>query len=264
MHTENNLWRYHLSGWEPLDPAFAVHATDYKSYLDSYCNLAAELQINIVPGTIVEAHPSPSCPESCSLCPKSQATAPRLLNIAYFISATGAILGSYQKANLWYDERSHLSSIPSTTSPHEVITTPIGPVGLLICWDLAFPEGFRALVEKGAKIIIVPAFWTGLGSAPTGLERNPGFEKMTMQSLLVARSFENTAAVVFVNVGGDIKSGNLGISQVTMPFLGSVGTPLDGGEGMAVVGLDMDILKDAEQIYRIREDMAGDGWRYQK
>jgi len=42
--------------------------------------------------------------------------------------------------------------------PHEVFDTPVGKVGLLICWDLAFPEAFRELIARGAEIVIVPTF----------------------------------------------------------------------------------------------------------
>ena len=264
------LCRYHLSGWEPQDPAFALCASNYRAYLESYCALAAKLQINIVPGTIIEAHPCSSCPTSCPSCPTSQRTSPLLLNVAYFISSTGTVLGSYQKVNLWHDERPHLSPNLSRSSPHRVISTPLGSIGLLICWDIAFPEAFRVLVEQGADIIIVPAFWTGLGSAPAGLKRHPGFEKLMLQTLVMARAFENTAAIVFVNVGGqktrgvgiEKRCGYLGLSQVAMPFLGSVGEPLLGDEGMAIVDLDMNILEEAEKHYKVREDMAGDTWRY--
>jgi predicted amidohydrolase len=48
-------------------------------------------------------------------------------------------------------ERDHLTS--STHDAHEVFDTPIGKVGLLICWDLAFPEAFRELIANGAKIM---------------------------------------------------------------------------------------------------------------
>lgn len=36
--------------------------------------------------------------------------------------------------------------------------TPVGKVGLLICWDLAFPEAFRELISQGAQIICIPTF----------------------------------------------------------------------------------------------------------
>jgi predicted amidohydrolase len=55
-----------------------------------------------------------------------------------------------------HPERPHLSS--SQHDPHLVFDTPIGRVGMLICWDLAFPEAFRELIAQGAKIIIIPTF----------------------------------------------------------------------------------------------------------
>jgi hypothetical protein len=48
-------------------------------------------------------------------------------------------------------ERDHLTG--SGRNEHEVFNTPIGKVGLLICWDLAFPEAFRELIANGAKIM---------------------------------------------------------------------------------------------------------------
>jgi predicted amidohydrolase len=55
-----------------------------------------------------------------------------------------------------FPERQHLTS--SGRDAHEVFDTPIGKVGLLICWDLAFPEAFRELIAQGAKIVIIPTF----------------------------------------------------------------------------------------------------------
>lgn len=83
-----------------------------------------------------------------------------LYNTAYFISNDGSILGTYRKKNIWHPERAYLTS--STTDPHEVFDTPIGKVGLLICWDIAFPEAFRELIAHGAEIVVVPTYCTFL------------------------------------------------------------------------------------------------------
>ena len=65
-----------------------------------------------------------------------------------------------------HPERPHLSS--SQYDRHLVHDTPLGRVGMLICWDLAFPEAFRELISQGAKIIIIPTFCESLSSfAPT-------------------------------------------------------------------------------------------------
>jgi predicted amidohydrolase len=53
-------------------------------------------------------------------------------------------------------ERDHLTS--SGRDVHGVFDTPLGKVGMLICWDLAFPEAFREMIAQGAKIIIIPTF----------------------------------------------------------------------------------------------------------
>ncbi|RDW85761.1 hypothetical protein BP5796_04086 [Coleophoma crateriformis] len=230
------LPEYHLTHWVPEDPGFIPACADYQKYVDAYRRLAQELQINIVPGTIVEKHGS------------------QLLNVAYFISSEGEVLGSYQKKNLWHPERPHLTS--SQHEPHEAIDTPLGKVGLLICWDLAFPEAFRALIASGAQIIIIPTFW-GLGDCNAeGLAYNPLSEEVFLDSTLTARCFENTCAVVFAN-GGDA-----GLSQVAVPFKGALGK-LQRQEGMSIVELDMRIIEVAEANYKVREDMGREDWHYE-
>ena len=185
-----------------------------------------------------------------------------LLNISTFISYTGEILGSYNKKNLWHPERPHLTST-GKEEEHTIIETPLGPVGILVCWDLAFPEAFRALVRQGAKIVIVPTFWKMTDCSPEGLARNPDSEKLFLQSTLVARAYENTCCVIFVNVGGPAKDGYCGLSQVAMPFIGAVNGSFDNcEEGMNVVEVDMEILEEAEMNYKVREDLAKEDWHY--
>ncbi|KAL2069889.1 hypothetical protein VTL71DRAFT_14568 [Oculimacula yallundae] len=242
------LPEYHLTGWAPDSPDFIPLCAQYQKYLDAYCALALELKINIVPGTIVEKHGSD------------------LLNIAYFISSSGSILGRYQKKNLWHPERPHLTS--SLHEPHVAFSTPLGKVGLLICWDLAFPEAFRELIAQGAKIIIVPTFWTLEDCSAEGRKHNPLAEELYLESVLVARAFENTCAVIFANAGGPSgemggeRGGWAGGSQVSLPFRGAVGK-LGWREGMSIVDVDMEILEQAEDNYKVRQDMASEGWHYE-
>jgi len=137
---------------------------------------------------------------------------------------------------------------------------------MLICWDLAFPEAFRELIAGGAKTIIVPTFWNLSDCNEAGLKANPLSEKLFLESTLVSRCFENTCMIVFANAGGEkgkVEGGTFaGLSQVTVPFKGALGK-LGEEEGMSVVEVDMQILEDAEENYKVREDMGRENWHYE-
>ncbi|RAO68599.1 uncharacterized protein BHQ10_004611 [Talaromyces amestolkiae] len=250
------LPEYHLCGWAPESPEFYTQAFQNQPYLDAYCRLAEKLQINIVPGTIIEAEPKN--PAATNETEKDHA----LYNTAYFISSSGTILGKYRKKNIWHPERPHLTS--SSTDPHEVLDTPVGKIGMLICWDLAFPEAFRELIAKGAEIIIIPTYWGKHDANEEALRLNPNTEQLFIESTLTSRCFENTCAIVFANAAGPADF-FLGMSRVVVPFIGPVGDKKSmeaEEEGAMVVDLDLSVLTLAEENYKVRQDMASEGWHY--
>jgi predicted amidohydrolase len=61
--------------------------------------------------------------------------------------------GGYRKTHLW--DREKLLYEPGRELP--VFATPLGRIGLLVCYDAWFPEAARALAVKGARIICVPS-----------------------------------------------------------------------------------------------------------
>ncbi|KAJ6103431.1 hypothetical protein N7486_005858 [Penicillium sp. IBT 16267x] len=182
-----------------------------------------------------------------------------LENVTFFISNTGEILGTYIK-NLWAGtERAYLRS---SSAPHQVIQTPLGPGGLLICWDLAFPEAWRELTSAGAKIIIVPTMWMRNGASEAGQAQNPSAPSLFVDSILTACTFENTCAVVFANAGGPPGKSYCGLSQINIPYAGPLVRLGTSTEGMGVATLDMAVMEDAEKNYGIRADMADPDWCY--
>lgn len=241
------LPEYHLTNWVPKDPNFLSLCRQWEIYLKKYQNLAKECKICIVPGTIVERRDGAEKED-------------QLLNVAYFIDHTGEIIGKYIKKNLWGPEREHLTS--SGRDVHEVFDTPLGRVGMLICWDLAFPEAFRELIYQGAKIVIIPTFWTLNDCSEVGLKFNPSAEAVFLDSVLTARTFENTCAIIFANAGGPPGHGYAGLSQITVPYIGPLTRLGSCAEGMSVVDLDLGILEDAEENYKVRADLARDDWHY--
>lgn len=100
------------------------------------------------------------------------------------------------------------------------------------------------------------------------MKKNPLSEKLFLESTITARAYENTCAIVFVNAGGAVgatKPGTYaGMSRVAVPFLGALGDETKDSieEGMSIVDIDMEILEEAENNYKVREDMKRDDWHY--
>ena len=93
----------------------------------------------------------------------------RLANRGFLIDDSGAIRARYDKMHLfdvdlatgesWRESASYAGGERPV-----VADTPAGPLGLSICYDLRFPDLYRALTGAGASIIAVPAAFT----VPTG------------------------------------------------------------------------------------------------
>ena len=76
----------------------------------------------------------------------------KLFNTAVLIGPDGFI-GKYRKCHLWYEDK--LFYEPGDLG-FPVFDTPIGKIGLLICYDLSFPETVRIEALMGADVIAVP------------------------------------------------------------------------------------------------------------
>jgi predicted amidohydrolase len=239
------LPEYHLTSWAPEHPDFISSCRASTAYLSRYQTLARELDIHIVPGTIIEPRKEPAADPVYELC-----------NMTYFIAAcTGDILSTYQKRNLWQAERGVLATAKST--PHKAVDVPFHAhesggltvrVGMLICWDLAYPEAIRELVADGAQLVIIPAYWCIENINPKLSALNQKSEVAFLDSVTVARAYENACIVALCNSHGQ--------SQVAMPILGSL-VKLGLEEGMVLSEVDLDVLQVAEDHYGLRADLQG-------
>jgi N-carbamoylputrescine amidase len=75
-------------------------------------------------------------------------------NSAVLLGPSGR-LATYRKLHLFYDEQAWF--VPGASLP--VVELPFGRVGMVICYDLWFPEAVRALALGGADIVAVPTNW---------------------------------------------------------------------------------------------------------
>ena len=80
-----------------------------------------------------------------------------LYNTAILVGRDGQIVGKYRKTHLPREEW-EAGITPGDDYP--VFETDFGKVGLIICWDVQFPEPSRAMARKGAEVLLLP-IWGG-------------------------------------------------------------------------------------------------------
>lgn len=111
-----------------------------------------------------------------------------LYNTAVLLGPNGFI-GKYQKMHLpthsVFEEKRYFRLGYQTP----VFETEIGKLGLIICYDVFFPEITRLLRLKGSQLIIC-------------ISASPGVRREFFETLTVARAIENTAFLVYVNLVG--------------------------------------------------------------
>ena len=114
-----------------------------------------------------------------------------------------------------------------------VVETPVGPLGLAICYDLRFPALFQALSGAGAEVLTVPAAFT----VPTG--------EAHWHALLRARAIENACWVIATAQYGLHEDGRktYGHSLVIDPW-GRIVLDMGDEEGVGFAEIDPDILPD--------------------
>lgn len=211
---------------------------DYEGrYVRHFQHLAAQYSIDLVPGSIIEGNGT------------------GLYNTTYYIDSAGEIRARYQKVNLWLPERSYITAGSGTP----VFNTRFGKIGLIICWDLIFPEIFRAMVRQDVDIVICPSFWC-FEDAGEGIKHDANAEVKLVKALCVARAFENEVVLVYANAAGSANSEGveehlIGRSQITVPFKGALKLLDHNQEAMFLQEVDTAILKDAETSYEIRKDL---------
>jgi predicted amidohydrolase len=78
-----------------------------------------------------------------------------LYNSAVLVDGSG-VRARYRKVHLWDDEALYFQP---GTAPAPVVETAAGRIGVIICYDLEFPEMTRALALRGAELLAVPTNW---------------------------------------------------------------------------------------------------------
>jgi deaminated glutathione amidase len=121
-----------------------------------------------------------------------------------------------------------------------VVDTPLGRVGLAVCYDLRFPELFRRLAAQGAEILCLPAAFT----VPTG--------RAHWEVLLRARGVENLCYVLAPAQVGRHANGRdtYGHSMIVGPW-GEILNVCADEPGIATAAIDLQRLAELRQRFPV-------------
>ena len=182
--------------------------------------LARELSIHLLLGSFAERSPERG----------------RCYNTSVLFGPDGSILKAYRKIHLFdVDVSSEVSFLESRTvvPGAEVVAaeTSLGTVGMSVCYDLRFPELYRALRDRGAEILTIPSAFTLM----TGKDH--------WEPLIRARAIETQCYVIAPGQQGRHDDGGLrnswGHSMIVDPW-GHVVAMASDGPGLALAEIDLD------------------------
>jgi nitrilase len=185
---------------------------------------ARDLKMWILGGTIV-------------LCGDSES---RVANTSLLIDADGKRVARYDKIHLFdvtipgrneqYLESRHVMPGRATV----LADTPVGRLGMSVCYDMRFPELYRDLVSQGAEWLAMPAAFT----VPTG--------RAHWEPLLRARAIENLCYVVAPAQWGTHSSGRETYgNSIIIDYWGQVLSRLAKGTGVITADIDLAQLHES-------------------
>jgi predicted amidohydrolase len=162
-------------------------------------------------------------------------SARRVSNTSLLVDAQGKRVARYDKIHL-FDvaipgrNEQYLESTHVTPGRKVVVAdTPVGRLGLSVCYDMRFPELYRELVARGAEWLAVPAAFT----VPTG--------RAHWETLLRARAIENLCYVVAPAQWGTHSSGRETYGDtLVVDYWGQVLARLPSGIGVITAQFDLE------------------------
>ena len=172
----------------------------------------------------------------------------RVFDTAVMINNKGIICSVYRKVHL-YDAFGFKESVKMMAGNiiEKPVKTSAGNVGLMICYDIRFPEMSRILTVDGANVLAVPSAWIH------GIMKEEHW-----QTMLKARAIENGSYVIAPDQVGNIFSGR---SMVVDPF-GVTLIDMGNRDGMEVIEIDKSRIQKVRESLPLLNNRRTDVYRY--
>ncbi len=201
------------TGFFPKDNSETLCDQDGKRVKEEIGALAAKFSVNIVAGSVTNFRDG------------------KVYNTAYIFDRTGACVGTYDKTHLFTPMGEH----KYCTAGSQLCRFMLDGVscGIIICYDVRFPELIRSLTVQGLDMLFVVSQW-------------PKVRTFHLRSLTTARAIENQMFVVCCNSCGSYKTTVYGgNSAIIDPW----------GETLALAGEDQQLISaecDLQVLENIR------------
>ena len=168
----------------------------------------------------------------------------RVYDTSFVINTLGKVISTYQKIHL-YDALGFKESdkmMPGSKIAKPVATS-IGKIGMMICYDLRFPEMSRALAIAGSEILIAPSAWV----------KGPMKEEHWI-TINKTRAIENGCYVIAPDQVGNIYCGR---SLVVDPY-GKILLDMKKKQGVSFVDIDLKKVKQIRKILPLLKNRRAD------
>jgi len=168
----------------------------------------------------------------------------RVYDTSFVIDKSGKVISTYRKIHLYdalgFRESDKMTSGSKIAKP---IKTSIGKVGLMICYDLRFPEMSRSLAVAGSEVLVVPSAWV-----------KGDMKEEHWLTINKTRAIENGCYVIAPDQVGNIYCGR---SIVVDPY-GKILLDMKKKQGIGYVDIELKKIKQVRKVLPLLKNRRTD------
>ena len=225
-------------------PEFMMFYTNSSQTSKQLSDLSEMIKGNFVT-TIVKAAKENKIQVIGSFYEKSR-TKDRVYDTAFVIDKSGKVISTYRKIHLYdalgFRESDKMISGSKITKP---VQTSIGKIGMMICYDLRFPEMSRSLAVAGSEVLVAPSAWV-----------KGNMKEEHWITINKTRAIENGCYVIAPDQVGNIYCGR---SLVVDPY-GKVLLDMKKKQGIGLVNIDLNKVKQIRKILPLLKNRRTDAY----
>lgn len=168
----------------------------------------------------------------------------RVYDTSFVVDTLGKVISTYRKIHLYdalgFKESDKMVSGSKITKP---VKTSLGKIGMMICYDLRFPEMARSLAVAGSEVLVVPSAWV-----------KGNMKEEHWITINKTRAIENGCYVIAPDQVGNIYCGR---SLVVDPY-GKILLDMKKKQGIDFVNIDLNKVKQTRKVLPLLKNRRTD------